>query len=437
MADPKKTPGYRAVEKRISEPYVRESSYLNLNYYLSLFILPPEIGKLQKLKSLSLRSSPVEDLSPIASLPLEELDLTKTRVTDLSVLALAEMTAMQDAVMRGKAGLSYETTPLAKSAPFARLVLLNQPFRTVETINEARRRRGLDEHIPAGYAELDKEGELTVQPLKGVPAPFDFHAIDGNIRLASNSVDWPVLPFPTSERDHDRRLETSRTLAVDLASELENGRFNARPDYADSLHKYAKRLPKRRGEGNMLLADAEARSIRGMFAAEADILPIGLASRLKTILEQHIGLRVYYPEIEHFYRDVQNGRIESPLPLDAAEEFIRGVGQYTPVVFAPEVQEALGATTSQSPESALVPTMVSSGPEGDQPRAPPDPLGNLNPYKARDYTFAGTVNSIWKAFREGEAVYRAVDGWRNAGRALEPYVHQILEWLSRFGGHGN
>ncbi|MBR1130649.1 leucine-rich repeat domain-containing protein [Bradyrhizobium iriomotense] len=436
MVDLKKTPGYRAVVKRISEPYARASSYLFLRYYSTLFILPAEIGEFRHLKLLSLRASPVADLSPIARLTsLEELDLGRTRVTDLS--ALAEMTAMQDAVMRGQGGLSYEGTPIAKAAPFDRLVELNQPFRTVETINEVRRRCGLKEHIPTGYAELDKGNELTVQPLKGVLAPFDFHAIDGSIKLASNSIDWPIFPFPTSERDHDSRLETSRTLAVDLASELEDGRFNARPDYAASLSKYANRLPKKRGEGNILLADAEARSIRSMFAAEADILPIGLASKLKTILEQHIGLRVYYPEIEHFYRDVQNGRIESPLPLDAAQEFIRGVDQYTPVVFAPEVQEALGTSTSQSPEGVPVPTTVVLSPEGDQPRAPPDPLGNLNPRKARDYAFAGTVNSIWKAFREGEAVYRAVEGWRNAGKALEPYVHQILDWLSRYGGHGN
>lgn len=155
------------------------------------------------------------------------------------------------------------------------------------------------------------------------------------------------------------------------------------------------------------------------------------------MLEQHIGLRVYYPEIEHFYRDVQSGRIESPLPLDAAEEFIRGVAQYTPNVFAPEVKEALGSATSQVPEQVPTPEIITSGTGDDQPRAPRDPLGDLNPRTARDYSFAGTVNSIWKAFREGEAVYRAVEGWRSAGKALEPYVQQILDWLSGFGGYGS
>ena len=42
-----------------------------------------------------------------------------------------------------------------------------------------------------------------------------------------------------------------------------------------------------------LLADAEARIIRAMFAADVNSLPSGLAAKLKVFLEQHIGLRAY------------------------------------------------------------------------------------------------------------------------------------------------
>src|SRR4030095_7556071 len=112
---------------------------------------------------------------------------------------------------------------------------------------------------------------------------------------------------------HANRLDACRTLSGDLAHALSAKKYNARSDYAETLGKYAQRLPQQPGDGNILLADAAARTLRDMFAAEVDILPIGLAAGLKTLLEQHIGLRVYYPEIEQFYRDVQTGHIEAPL----------------------------------------------------------------------------------------------------------------------------
>ena len=36
-----------------------------------------------------------------------------------------------------------------------------------------------------------------------------------------------------------------------------------------------------------------------MFAADVNDLSVGFASKLKTVLEQHIGLRVFYREIEY------------------------------------------------------------------------------------------------------------------------------------------
>lgn len=415
------------------------SGTLNLNFYSTLFLLPPEIAGLNRLKILTLGNSPVRDLSPIANLTsLEELRLDDTLVDNLA--PIANMTKMQDAAVQMPAamrGLFYNGTPIARKPPFDLLVRLDQPARTVETINEVRRQQGLPPHIPLGYKRPhDFSLRASIEPLPNIPSPFGFQVVAGHVRLASSRIDWPVFPFPTSKRDHESRLETSRTLAKDLATELKEGRFNARPDYADSLAKYANRLPERPGDGNILLADAEVRSLRNMFAADAESLSIGLASKLKTVLEQHIGLRVYYPEIEHFYRDVQNGRIETPLSLDAVAGFVRGVSDHSPEVFDFEVRDAVGTVAEREPQISLPPpaTQPASGP--DLPKAPRDPLGELDFQKARDFTFAGSVNALWKAFREGEKVHHALEGWKSAGEVLEPYVRRILEWLSNFGGSG-
>jgi hypothetical protein len=369
------------------------------------------------------------------------VNLNGTRVDDLG--PLAGMERMQEAAVlnwlagAGISGLSYARTPISQIPPFNLLVQLDQPARTVETINEVRRQQGLSEYIPLGYKPprglaATEQSQQFLDPLPGIPSAFGFEVSAGQIKLTSSLVDLPVFPFSTSERDHKIRLEVSRTLANDLAMELAEGRFNARPDYLDSLRKYTERLPDLPGQGNILLADAAARNLRNMFAADVAALSTGLASKLKTILEQHIGLRVYYPEIEHFYRDVQKGRMEAPLSLDAIEGFVRGVHDYTPSVFDPQVSAAIDAGSERGSELAPAHLATVDAGDPDEPKAPPDPLGELNPQKAREFTFASAANTLWTAFREGEKVYQAIDGWRKAGAALQPHVQQILEWLTNF-----
>jgi hypothetical protein len=101
--------------------------------------------------------------------------------------------------------------------------------------------------------------------------------------------------------------------------------INARREYKETLDDYLRDLPKQPGEGNFILADAHARVLRSMFQAEAAYLPFPLAGKLKILLEQHIGLRAYYPAVEEFYQSVRTGHLERPLPLDAVEDFIQGV----------------------------------------------------------------------------------------------------------------
>jgi hypothetical protein len=65
---------------------------------------------------------------------------------------------------------------------------------------------------------------------------------------------------------------------------------------------------------------------------------------------------------------------------------------------------------------------------------PADPLKEVNPRKARDYTIAGIANALWKTYLEGEKVPMAAKGWKRAGEALQPYVGSILDWLRSFTG---
>src|SRR5580704_11588191 len=148
-----RTAGYRAVAKQLGELLAEDKVELNLTWYSTLFRFPPEIGNLKRLRKLNCEGSPIQDLSPIANLVgLEELNLNGTKVTDLG--PLSNMQRMQDAAVRNwqtgvkSTGLSYEGTPISQERPFNLFVRLDQPARTVETINEVRRRQGLPKYDP-------------------------------------------------------------------------------------------------------------------------------------------------------------------------------------------------------------------------------------------------------------------------------------------------
>ena len=274
-----------------------------------------------------------------------------------------------------------------------------------------------------------------LKPLADIPCAFGFGwTDDGTITVVSSPSNWPIFPLSSSERDHRIRLDACRTLAEDILAALKARRYQARREFADALKKYTSRLPDAPGSGNILLADAEARTLRNLFAADALILSPGFASQLKTLLEHHIGLRPFYPEIERFYRDVQSGRIETPLPQDAVDGFIRGVRDYTPSTFDPSVSTAADVSTLPAPMIGQMPAEETRPLDPNEPVPPADPLKELDPKKARDYTIGGFVNSLWKTYLEGEKVPKAAAGWKTAGAALQPYVEVILQWLQSFTG---
>jgi hypothetical protein len=274
-------------------------------------------------------------------------------------------------------------------------------------------------------------------PLDNVLSPFCFQVSErATIALAPNSANWPSFPHVRSKQDHAARLDVCRTLAEDLVSDLEANKYQARRDYAESLKRYKSRLPNGPGEGNILLADAEARTLRNLFSAEADTLSVALSSHLKTFLEQHMGLRVFYPGIANFYRDVRSGRIEEPLPTDAVDGILSGINSNTPSVFERSVRQAIEGSAEPPPAHLTAPNKKLHPVDENYPIPPADPLGEIDPRKASDFTFAGATNSLWRAFLEGEKAHKALEGWKKAGAALRPHVNDVLEWLNRFMGSG-
>ena len=270
------------------------------------------------------------------------------------------------------------------------------------------------------------------KPVANVPSSFSYEWTSaGRLAVAAGPQNVPVFPYSTSEMDHARGLETSRNLAARLFDDLHTRRVNVRREYGNALARYRDDLPPRPGEGNFMLADAQARILRGMFAADADTLSAPMASQLKVLLEHHIGLRNFYPEVEEFYGAVRNGRLEQPLPQDAVDGFERTVRKHTPDVFERDVSLSLQEVERQQPAIELPAKDVRAREPGTI-LPPPDPLGELEPRKSRSFGIASSINSLYGAFLKGKDSPRAVEGWSELAHSLGEYAGPIMEWLKNF-----
>jgi hypothetical protein len=431
-------PAYAEAEKRIANALSASSTKLDLSIE-GLTRIPPLSG-LTALQSLDLNDTQVSDLRPLSGLTaLQSLYLWNTQVSDLT--PLANLVRLIDGALKGAGskrpgGLSFSSLRLADQILRA-FSELDNPDCTIKTINYLRERQGLPVYEPrdSGDGESAESDIADLEPIEGLPAPFEYGLNrDGKIAVIGNPVNRPLLPLPRSKNDHAQRLEACRVHAEDFIQELGRVR-NLRHEYLSWVKKYLARLPADTNEGNILLADAAARSLRNMFAAEADILSTPIASQLKTLLENYMGLRAFYPEVSAFQRDVREGRITEPLSLDAVDGFVAVVTKYTPEVFDRSVKPSI-ELASEQPANIAAPPPEDRQPTANQPMPPPDMMGDVDPGKAHDVTQATTLNRLWRAVRSGEQIYKSVHAWSETIKELEPWAAKIIRWLHEISPNG-
>jgi uncharacterized protein DUF4339 len=255
-----------------------------------------------------------------------------------------------------------------------------------------------------------------------------------NIRIKPGT-EFPLhLPLPLSEKDHSDRLAACRSLAEDLKQELSQKQFELLSDYRDCIVRYLAALPCNSDpEYNFLPADNAARILRALFALEASTLGRSIHAKLSIFLQNHQGIRVFYPSLRRFYEDVRNGRTEEPLSLDAMMKFVAGINECTPDVFDPSVMSAFEGGSTPLPHIAAVPyDNLSTKNDPTQLGPPPDPLGEIDPQKSHDFTFASMANSLWRVLSLGKKVGDTIEGWEKAFNSLKGPFETIADWLIRF-----
>ena len=276
----------------------------------------------------------------------------------------------------------------------------------------------------------DRRWSALLEAVVDVPSAVDYAWSGERIVVAQNSASLPRLPFASSAREHAERLEACRVQAEDLLGDIRRRRWNVREDYGLEVERYLQRLPREAGTGSVLLADAAIRILRDMFEVEAVNLPPPFAAMLRTLLQQHLALRPYYPEIESFFRAVRTGRLEQPLPLDAIEGVKSAVREQTPSLFDGSVSAAIGEASAPEPDvdAAIDPSV----PESAVIRPPPDPLGEVDQTKAHDFQIAGALNALWKVFTSADKLQASTEAWMRAYNGLSGPIGSVLEWLRYF-----
>jgi hypothetical protein len=226
---------------------------------------------------------------------------------------------------------------------------------------------------------------------------------------------------------------------VQLTKIASSPRFQGRAEYAQILNDYVEWLPDELGTGNILLADSEERTLSKLFAAEEPILPIAFASKLMVLLENHIALRSYYPEVERHYHAIKTGRQIRPLPRDAVHAIQRVIRSQTPTVFDETVLPAIDEASKPVPE--IKPLLPEDMPPADpsRPKPPNDPIAEADPQKSRSYIIASAYNRIWWILQKGKDTAQAIEGWQKTYDLLKPHIGAIIDFLHHFlpgGGSG-
>jgi hypothetical protein len=251
---------------------------------------------------------------------------------------------------------------------------------------------------------------------------------EGKLAVTSFHGQGPLFPFSSSAVDHIERLNLCRDLANDLLSELDSQRYQASVDYQIQVRRYIERLPGSPGPSGILRADAAIRNLRDLFEADVAVLSNGLASALRGLMQAHLALRPFYPELERLYADIRNGKINEPLPIDAVQAITNIIQSNTPRQFDRSVPEAMGilaepvVSVAKENNSLVAPGMI-------QP--PPDPLGPIDNPKAKETEQAGMLNRLWLVFKKGKEAKEGIEGWAETASKLSKPIQDILGWINR------
>jgi hypothetical protein len=275
-------------------------------------------------------------------------------------------------------------------------------------------------------------------PVEGIPSPIAI-TLRPDGRIGADAGALSALSASLTPEDHARALAACRGRAEQLRTMAVSPKFQGRREYGEALAAYLDWLPTAPGFGNILLADGEARVLNKLFTADEGILSPGFAGRLSVLLEDHIGLRTHYSELERHYDAIRTGRLATPLSRDAVEAIRKAIHANTPDVFDESVSPAMDEVARPIPDVTPPAPEDAPPPDLNRPKPPKDPIAEVDPAKSRNFVFASAANRIWEILRSGKHLHEGAEGWQKTYEQFKPHIITIIDWLKHFmsgGGDG-
>lgn len=186
----------------------------------------------------------ISDLAPLSNLRgLEALDISSTPVADLT--PILDLTTLSDGAMDGKyLGLNFKGAPVSDPTLLA-MSTLDNPNRTVETINYLRRQAKLPDYVPPGYTPIFSENDGAVGDVPPAVPPQRPAAVepiwqtDGRLGLPRTA-----LASDLDDETIDSALGALKGSLSELANDADAaGNIDRRA--TDYLRRLAHRIPDR------------------------------------------------------------------------------------------------------------------------------------------------------------------------------------------------
>lgn len=281
-----------------------------------------------------------------------------------------------------------------------------------------------------------KLGEFVIDPapIDSIVSPITIdRRPDGRIGVEPGGpFALPTVPELLTPADHRNALDSCRNRATQLAETASSPKFQGRSDYSQILTDYLKWLPNELGNGNLLFADGEARTLNKLFNVEEAILPTVFASKLSVLLEDHIALRSFYPEIERHYHAVRTGRVVTPLSRDAVQAIQTIIRSQTPKVFDETIVPAIVEAAKPVPDMRPPPQEDLPPADPNRPKPPKDPIAETDLQSSQSYVLASAYNRIWSILQKGKNAAQGVEGWQKTYNLLKPHIGSVIEFLRNF-----
>lgn len=309
----------------------------------------------------------------------------------------------------------------AEGDSYAAIALRDQDITRYDVVN----------FITHGIRKVSQKTDRLIRPVANAPSPFSYGWKGSKVFITAGPLNTPSLPFSISKKDHLNWLEACRAQAERLLSDLRSGKFNVRNSFAESLTSYLEDLPMLPGQGNFLLADSETRFLRHLFVSDVESIPHPFGARLRVLLEQHVALRSFYPEVERFYEAARSGKLSEPFPESSVNEFKQTIEKNTPDVFDESVRDGLLRTEHVSAYSYDLAEAGAHDPD-EAMSIPADPIAGLSNEKSKSFLSASAINSIYEAFLKGKDLPVAIVGWSNIASSLAKDAAPVINWLSHY-----